>query len=216
MTMRHPAIPALLFLLVLMPATADQVPDLAGSWELDYELSEHPNDKLRFLYDVTFSHYQRTLNRSEVNPALISAVNRDLSGVVDLGRLTELITRSTVLTIDQQPDDIVVKRQGDFALSCEFDDAESSSPLGKESCGWSGEDLVFHVELPDGLSVNHRLVLSANGRRLNVATTVTSDKVSQPFTINRVYMPFEPGDGMFQCEYTLARKKTCYLGSPDE
>ena len=193
------------------------MPDISGSWELDYELSENANDKLQYLYEVTRSHYQqRQAMRQDQSPARAFAAMADLQGVIDLGRLTDLITRTSVLTIDQTAADIVVERENDFALICDFLKTEvTGNDLGKEICGWHEGQLIFHVQLPDGLTVNHRLVLSQNGERLNVATTVSSNRISQPFTLNRVYMPFEPGEGMFDCEYTLARKKTCRLGTSE-
>jgi len=198
--------------------------NFSGSWELDYELSEHPNDKLRFLYEVTRSQLQQqqAVQRDMVmrgrmpSAPVSSAVINSLQGVINLGRLAEIISRSTVLNIEQSLDNIVVKRDGDFALTCDFFvDRPSVSTLGPETCGWQGNQLVFEVSLPEGLTVNHRLVLSGNGKRLNVATTVSSSTSNQLFTLNRVYMPFEPGKGMYECEYTLAKKKTCRLGSSE-
>jgi len=198
--------------------------NFSGFWELDYELSEHANDKLRFLYEVTRSQLrqQQAVQRDMVSRGRMpstpvsSAVINSLQGVINLGRLAEIISRSTVLNIEQSLDNIVVQREGDFALTCDFFvDRQSVSTLGQETCGWQGNQLVFEVSLPEGLNVNHRLVLSGNGKRLNVATTVSSSTINQLFTLNRVYMPFEPGKGMYECEYTLAKKKTCRLGSSE-
>ncbi len=198
--------------------------NFSGSWELDYELSEHPNDKLRFLYEVTRSQLQQqqAVQRDMVvrgrmpSTPVSSAVINSLQGVINLGRLAETVSRSTVLNIEQTLDSIVVQREGDFALTCDFFvDRRSASTLGQETCGWQGNQLVFEVSLPEGLNVQHRLVLSGNGKRLSVATTVSSTTISQLFTLNRVYMPFEPGKGMYECEYTLAKKKTCRLGSSE-
>jgi len=198
--------------------------NFSGSWELDYELTEHPNDKLRFLYEVTRSQLQQqqAVQRDMVvrgrmpSTPVSSAVINSLQGVINLGRLAETVSRSTVLNIEQTLDSIVVQREGDFALTCDFFiNRRSANPLGQETCGWQGNQLVFEVSLPEGLNVQHRLVLSGNGKRLNVATTVSSNIISQLFTLNRVYMQFEPGKGMYECEYTLAKKKTCRLGSSE-
>jgi len=199
--------------------------NFSGSWELDYEMSENANEKLRFLYEVTRSQLQQqqAVQRDMVKRGRIpstpvsSAVINSLQGIIDLGILTEMIARSTVLNIEQTLDNIVVQREGDFALTCDFFiKDQSDSVLGQEACGWQGDQLVFEVSLPEGLRVSHRLVLSGNGKRLNVATTVSSNAIKQLFTLNRVYMPFEPGEGMYECEYTLAKKKTCRLGSSNE
>jgi hypothetical protein len=199
--------------------------DFSGSWELDYELSEDPNDKLRYLYEVTRSQIEQQMasRRDQVRNggqptgmANAAAINA-LQGVIGLGRLTEKITKSTVITIEQSSEDIVVQRGDDFALTCEFlAQYQSQSVLGKESCGWQNNQLIFQVALPEGLTVTHRLVLSEKGRRLNVATTVSSTEIGQTFSLNRVFMPFEPGEGMYDCEYTLAKKRVCKLRSSDE
>ncbi|MDE0759191.1 MAG: hypothetical protein OSB45_13610, partial [Pseudomonadales bacterium] len=39
--------------------------DFNGFWELDFENSEHPNDKLRYLYEVTLSYHQRRVNLND-------------------------------------------------------------------------------------------------------------------------------------------------------
>ncbi len=196
-------------------AQSRSVPDLNGSWEVDYTLSENPNDKLKYLYEVTRSHLSQQVRRDD-NPARAIAAMADLQGLIDLGRLTDLIVRPNVLTILQSGNEVVVEREGDYALTCDLATRElTGNVLGIERCGWYGKDLVFEVALPDGLYVRHRLVLSDNGKRLSVATTVASEEVSQAFTVNRVYMPFEPGGGQFECEQTVARGKTCTLGTSE-
>lgn len=209
---------------VVLAPESPKVVDYSGSWEIDYELSEDPNDKLRYLYEVTRSQYQQQeaarrdmIKSGRIPSEMVSSAGINaLQGVIGLGRLTEKITRSTVLTISQSAEDVLVQRQGDFALSCDFlGDRTNENVLGHESCGWDGDQLIFNVSLPEGLNVNHRLALSDNGRRLNVATTVSSSEIRQIFTLNRVYMPFEPGKGMYKCEYTLAKKTTCTLGTEE-
>jgi hypothetical protein len=54
--------------------------------------------------------------------------------------------------------------------------------------------------------------MSNGGKRLNVATTFVTNKLKQPFTLNKVYMPYVPGGGQFKCEYSLEKKKICWLG----
>jgi len=206
---------------IITTETSSRAPvDFSGSWEIDYELSENPNDKLRYLYEITRSQMEQQMaaRRDQVRNggqppvmASASAINA-LQGVIGLGRLTEKIAKSTVITIDQSSSDIVVERGDDFALTCEFmAEYQSMSVLGKEYCGWQNNQLIFQVALPEGLTVTHRLVMSENGKRLNVATIVSSKEIGQAFSLNRVYMPFEPGQGMYDCEYTLAKKRVCKL-----
>jgi hypothetical protein len=188
--------------------------DFNGFWELDFENSEHPNDKLRYLYEVTLSHYQRQVNRNDpqFRDSALRAMD-ELRGIVNLGRLAELITRTTVLDIDQNEGHILVDREDNFSLACEFSDAESSGDaLGIERCGWQNGQLIFDIRLPGGLAIRHRFVKSADGRRLNISTQLASEGVSQTFSVNRVFIPFQPGKGEFQCKYSLGKGKVCSIG----
>ena len=203
--------------------------DFSGSWELDHNLTESPRDKLRWLYDVTRSQLEQQQRQEKQAighlgarlPSRLPSRGRagainDLQGVIGLGTLAESISRSLVLTIEQSPGYIVVERDGDYSLTCDFEQAGviNGTRLGREYCGIDPNgQLIFIVSLPEGLTVSNRMVLSPNGERLNVATTVRSNEFSREFTLNRVYMPFEPGESQFECEYTLEKKKTCWLGT---
>ncbi|MFT7688086.1 MAG: hypothetical protein ACI9FB_003446 [Candidatus Azotimanducaceae bacterium] len=195
--------------------------NFAGHWEIDHKLTESPSDKLRWLYEVARSQIeQRRIsaerdqkqNRSPLGN--VGAIN-DLQAVIGLGTLVDSISRSTVLEISQDDEGIVIKRNDDYALTCDFEGPEvMSNSLGSEFCRFdpSGQ-LIVAVGLPEGLFLVNRLVMSSDRTRLNVATTLKSKKMSQEFTLNRVYMPFEPGEGLYECKYTLKDKKTCWLGS---
>lgn len=196
--------------------------DFSGHWEIDHDLTENPHDKLRWLYEVAKSQieqqqrrqYQQHQGRS-VGPNLqnVSAIN-DLQAVIGLGTLAETISRANVLIIDQSAEDIVVKREGDYALSCEFDQSEVLlNNLGNEYCRFDRNgQVIFLVALPEGLTVVNRMILSNDGQRLNVATTLRSSDMDQEFTLNRVYMRFEPSKDMYDCKFTLKNKRTCWLG----
>ncbi|MBL4680654.1 MAG: hypothetical protein JKY88_08025 [Pseudomonadales bacterium] len=195
------------------------VVNFSGHWEIDHELTESPRDKIRWLYEVAKSQIEQQQRRQHqggsIGPNLqnLSAIN-DLRAVVGLGTLAESISRANVLVIEQSDDAIVVKREGDYALSCDFTESEVRlHNLGNEYChfGRNGQ-VVFLVALPEGLTVVNRMVLSADGRRLNVATTLISSDLDQQFTLNRVYMRFEAGRDMYDCKFTLKDKKTCWLG----
>ena len=113
---------------------------------------------------------------------------------------------------EQEEFEVTIKRDTSFALNCEFygDYFHTvETPFGNESCGWDSHQLLFRILLPEGLSIQHRFTLGPEGEKLNVATTVVSDRVSYPFTLNRVYNRFEPGDTGISCELTLTRGKVC-------
>lgn len=197
-------------------AAADPNPyniDFSGHWELDYRLSDRANDKTARLRDQARADYEDALLRARAGfrvPRGSLANNHET--VIGLGWLAEKITQATVLDIQQEEDHIVVGRNDDFALVCEFNAPQPvSSPFGVEACGWDKNQLTFQINLADGLRIHHRLSLGAGSKRLNLATTVQVTGLPYPITLNRVYMPYEPGEGLYHCEYSLARKTTCSL-----
>jgi len=76
---------------------------------------------------------------------------------------------------------------------------------------------VFEARLPEGLTVINRYSLSTgdqsdDDKRLYASLILRSNKFARPFILNRVYMQFPPGEGMYKCQYTLEKKETCWLG----
>jgi hypothetical protein len=54
-------------------------------------------------------------------------------------------------------------------------------------------------------------VMSVGPQRqwLNIATTVISDRVTSPFTVNRVYSRYQPQDTGYSCKMTISRGRVC-------
>ena len=187
--------------------------DFSGNWELDYQLSDHPNEKIRQVYIETRSRIEAQLRRQGNHPVLVDPSILNLRSIAGLGQLAERIGQATVLDISQRDGHIVIQRNDDFSLICDFADMRpKASVIGAEACAWDEDQLIFRIALPDGLNVEHKLSIAADRSRLNIATTVWIEGAGYPFTLNRVYMPFEPGAGMYHCEYTIARQTTCSLG----
>ena len=91
-----------------------------------------------------------------------------------------------------------------------------------ESCGFDNRGrLVFEAMLPEGLTVINRFSLSRDDgsdddKRLYASLILSSNRFSKPFVLNRVYVSFPQGKGMYKCEFTLEKKNTCWLGEePD-
>ncbi len=186
--------------------------DFSGHWELDYQLSDHPSEKIQRLYIQARSEARRQAERAQNTGRFVDPQIFNLQPIIGLGRLTEKIAQATVLDVTQAEDHVVIRRNDDYALICDFTNLGwKQSPVGTEGCTWDEDQLVFQVALPEGLNVFHRLSIAADRSRLNVATTVTVDGVRYPFTLNRVYMPYEPGQGMYNCEFTIATQTTCTL-----
>lgn len=180
--------------------------DLSGSWERDYSRS----DDIQGVLNSTL----RRIYRPQPDTGY-PAPSQDMSKIVALAKFAELITRPDVLTITQDEFEIKIARKDDFTMLCEFFEGyakRTESEFGAEVCSWYGDQLVSHLVLPDGLLVRHRFTVAENGMSLHVATTIASSATRVPFTVNRVYMKFEPPASNFNCVETLSMKRVCSTG----
>jgi hypothetical protein len=216
----------LLFLLVLLSACGSEpsrpqpvaaATDFSGHWEMDYGRSDDVNNKLQLMHREWRRLMEKRANndrRGSQGPSLGVDMSRDFNRTVALARFADLITETQVLEIVQTNIDIEVRRENNFALTCVFSEKEPVTvvdELGLEICGWNAHQLVFHIRMPDGLDIRHRLTMSTARDRLHVATTVDS-KSSRPFTLNRFYFRFNPLPENFSCEYTLSKGNVCQSG----
>jgi len=191
--------------------------NFSGSWELDYGQSDNIQVKLDSLMrDLRRQQERRSQGtvKQGAGSALVVGSSGPNSGpsIIGLARMSELITRSPLLDIEQAEYKIKVKREENFALTCEFYPGQPQTvetPLGWETCGWNAHQLVFKILLPEGLSIQHVMTLGSTGERLNIATTVVSDQVSYPFTLNRVYNRYIPGNSGYRCKMTLTKGRVC-------
>jgi hypothetical protein len=192
--------------------------DFSGHWEMDYSDSDNIQATLNGMIRELQRRAERQ-NSGNMNRRTGPAVSMGSGGsyntapsVMGLAQMADLVTQSQLLVVEQEEFEISIKRDASFALSCEFYSEyfhTVETPFGNESCGWDSHQLLFRILLPEGLSIQHRFTLGPSGEKLNVATTVVSDRVSYPFTLNRVYNRFEPGDSGITCELTLTRGKVC-------
>lgn len=189
--------------------------DFSGFWELDLGQSDNIQARLDTLVRELVERARRQAEgRQDRGGGMVigNAGSNNAPSVIGLARMADLITASQLLEIIQKENDILLKRENNFALTCEFYKGASQtqeSVFGSETCGWNSHQLLFRMYLPDGLSIQHILSLGSTGARLNIATTVYSDQVSYPFTLNRVYNRYEPDRGGIRCEMTLTRGKVC-------
>jgi len=187
--------------------------DLAGSWERNYALDDDVNVALRKAYD-RLSRTSRD-QRFPGDPGIATMSAKDVSSVLALARLAEMITRPDVLTISQNEHEISIARKDDFAISCAFYGGAAKgieNGYGTEICGWDGAQLVSNLVLPDGLQVTHRFTISRDGAQLRVVTTVSSSTSRIPFTLRRFYTKFERPPSEFNCIETLSMKRVCSTG----
>lgn len=192
---------------------------MAGSWEKDYQLSDDFETELNlYMFDI-----QRRLNTQGdgINSTTTFGGGPGVGSmetVIGLARFTEEITRMPLLRIAQDRARVHIDREDDFALHCEFLNRQTAlieTPFGTEQCGWNGEQLLFLLNLQDGLRIFYQVTLSPNGSQLNVTTTVTSNAVSTPMTISNFYRRFDVPDDGIDCILTLTRNNVCRRAAND-
>ena len=195
----------------------DKAVDFSGFWELDYSQSDNIQVNLNALVrDISKRNRQRAqAGIYTQGPGMViggSGTTNSGPSILGLAQMADLITQSQLMEITQDANDIKVERELDFALTCEFYPGqyhEVETPLGKEICGWDQHQLIFKILLPEGLTIQHIFSLGPEGQWLNIATTVISDQVTSPFTVNRVYARYEPGEAGYSCKMTLSRGRVC-------
>jgi hypothetical protein len=198
---------------------AEYVVDFSGFWELDYSKSDNIQDNLNALVrDVRKQNQQRAqaagVYQQAVGGMIIGGPGDTNSGasIIGLAQMADLVTQSQLLEITQDEHKIKVKREEDFALTCEFYLGQYhtvETPLGSEICGWNRHQLIFKIVLPEGLTIQHVLSLGPDRQWMNIATTVISDRVTSPFTVNRVYARYQPRDDGYHCKMTISKGRVC-------
>jgi hypothetical protein len=197
----------------------DKAVNFSGFWELDYSKSDDIQVNLNALVrDLRQQIQQRAPGAGvyqQAGPTMViggPGTTNSGASIIGLAQMAELITESQLLEIEQNETKIKVKRELDFALTCEFYPGEYhtvETPLGKEICGWNQHQLIFKILLPEGLTIQHIMSLGPDGQWLNIATTVISDQVTSPFTVNRVYARYQPQDAGYSCKMTISKGRVC-------
>ena len=190
-----------------------EVVDMSGNWEKDYQLSDDFETEFNlYMFDIQrrLNPQSENINRSTTFGSGAAVGNRE--SVIGLARFTEEITRMPLLQIEQDRARMRIKREDDFALLCEFFNHQTSvtqTPFGTEECGWNGEQLLFMLNLTDGLRIFYQVTLSPNGQQLNITTTVSSATVSTPLTISNYYRRYDIPESDIDCILTLTRNNVC-------
>ena len=192
--------------------------DFNGFWELDYSKSDNIQVNLNALVRDLRQQTQRAPGGGvyqQSGPVMViggdSGTNTGAS-IIGLAQMADMITESQLLEIEQNDHKIKVKRELDFALTCQFYLGQYhtvETPLGKEICGWDQHQLIFKIILPEGLTIQHVMTVGPDRQWLNIATTVISDRVTSPFTVNRVYARYEPQDDGYSCKMTISKSRVC-------
>lgn len=183
--------------------------DFGGFWARDYSRGDNINTELQN------ARYQLGRMNGHRDAAGPMASERDMSRLMPIVRLVELITRTDELAISQTEHEILVERRDDFALLCAFFDGvakPTESAFGSETCGWDGKQLISVHDFPDGLRVIHQFDTSEDGQELRVITTASSKTAPMPFTMTYYYRRFEKIRSPYECIETLSMKRVCSTG----
>ncbi len=191
------------------PRSVSAPVDFSGSWERNYALSDNFQEKLNFVYFDLRRLAQRP------GDAQVAVQQGSVNALLALAQLAEEITRTATLEIDQSPTTLYVDRDDDFALICNFNENNlvlQQYAYGDEICGWDADRMVFHVRLPDGLTIQHRMTLSPDRLQLNITTILSSRHSPTPFTLSTYYDRYAAPRDQYDCTLTLTRRRVCSQG----
>lgn len=211
----------LLLLSLLLPAcgTPDPRPqraadpvDMSGNWEVDYARSDNLQARFSALVRQMREDASRRAAAAEQGRPIPQGSGASREALMGLAQMAELVTASQLLEIEQSRVAVRVEREGNFSLSCDHgsDGGDANEyGVGREICYWEGDQLVFFIDLPDGLNISHRLSLAADRQSLGIVTTLYSSAVRTPFSVRRVYRRYVPGSRGYRCTETLTRGRVC-------
>jgi len=195
----------------LRPATPQS---LAGFWEVDYSRSDNLNEQLSSIARRVQREAAKRARAAEDGRPFIASVLPSSNELVTLARLTEVITEPTLLEIYQDDSQIRIKRDNSFALNCAalpstVGFSETVDVVGAQRCGWDADQLLFELQLFEGLKVSHRFSISQSNDALLMTTIVKTTSSAYPFRVNQYFTRYDPADLGYRCERTLSRGTVC-------
>ncbi len=191
--------------------------NFSGHWEVDYSRSDNVQNQLNSLARQLQRDAERRARAAERGSSYNGSIQGSGKSILALAEMAELITATQLLDVEQNQQEVRIKRDRSFALVCDLTQAPpvvTETPFGRESCGWDGHQMYFHISLPDGLDVRHRLTRSNLGDWLSMQTAVYSTSVSQPFVVNTVYGRYDPTTAGYRCTETLSKGRVCTTEQP--
>lgn len=192
--------------------------DFSGSWEKDFGRSDNWEDELgRQLRIRQEQAARQQAGLSTGTGPAVSIGNLNLGGgrggasIIDMARLAAYISRQNTLNIIQTESEIRIERAGEAPLVCALEEgpmATFESEHGQEICGWENQQLIFVINLPGELVIQHRFSVSADREQLGLVTSVRS-RDSAPFNLRQSFYRFDAPAESFDCVLTLSRGRVC-------
>lgn len=194
--------------------------DFSGSWEVDFAAS----DSVPRQISANLRQWQRDMERRSRRPSqaggpIFNLGGRSPEAVLALADMAELITAPELLDILQDDSSVRVRRENSFALVCQLTSAPpvvTQTPFGREACTWDGRELLFRIALPEGLVIEHQLLLASGRDTLALTTEVSSSRVREPLRVRKVYRRYDPNAQGFRCTETLSKGRVCTTEAPPE
>lgn len=191
--------------------------DLSGQWEVDYAKS----DSIQTQINARFREVQREMRRRQ--DAMERGVSYqgqpvgDVDTLIALAKMAELVTESSVLDIEQNSRWLRIEREDSFALSCQLQGEVEpvSSLLGGEQCWWDGHQWHFLVQLPDGLMIEHRFVISEDNEALAQRTVMGMAGSATRLEVVRIFSRYDATSRGYRCTETLSKGRVCTTEAVD-
>ena len=192
-------------------SSARPMSDLSGQWQVDYAKS----DSIQTQINARFREVQREMRRRQ--DAIERGVSYqaqqvgDVDTLIALAKMAELMTESSILDIEQDTRWLRIERENSFALTCQLKgEAEPVlSLLGAEQCWWDGQQWHFLVQLPDGLMIEHRFVISEGNEALAQRTVMGMAGTATRLEVVRIFSRSDATSRGYRCTETLSRGRVC-------
>ena len=191
-------------------SSSQPMSNLSGHWEVDYAQSESVQTQI----NARFREVQREMRRRQ--EALEKSARYQIQPVGDvdtliaLAKMAELITEPPVLNIQQDQRWLRIERDNSFALICRFDESSAVvSQLGAERCWWDGQQWHFVVQLPEGLVVEHRFIISEDREALAQRTVMSVNGTGTKLEVMRVFARYDNTKRGYRCTDTLSKGLVC-------
>lgn len=193
--------------------------DFSGSWEVDLAAS----DSVRRQIMANLRQRQRDMERRARNggsgsPLTLSLGGRRFDDVLALTDMAEIVTEPTLLEVLQDDAGVRIRRENSFALVCDFTETPpvvTATPFGNEACTWDGRTVMFRIDLPAGLLIEHELRLAPDKSSMAVTTQLYSSRVAEPVQVRKVYRRYDPEAQGFRCTETISRGRVCTTASKE-
>ena len=197
--------------------SSQPVSDLSGDWEVDYAQSESIQTQINARFRAVQREMRRRQDALERGARYQGRPVGDVDALIALAKMADLVTEPSVLTIEQNQRWLRIQRDSSFALTCRLDEQSGAdvSELGAEWCWWDGQQWHFMVQLPEGLVVEHRFVISEDRDALAQRTVLSAKGTGTQLEVMRVFARYDNNNRGYRCTETLSKGLVCTTESAD-